>query len=88
MEHAESHVRSALSVIGIVKPEVVLAEGIAVDRMAAVERGRMSVKALTPLIAKSGVHKDGIDIEFGTFAGPETAQTCTSDISGCFFDST
>jgi FMN-dependent NADH-azoreductase len=49
MEHAESYVRAALSLVGISVPELVLAEGIAIDRTAAIERGRTSIQALAPL---------------------------------------
>ena len=53
MEHAESYVRAALSLIGISVPELVLAEGIAVERLAALERGRTSIQALVPLSEQS-----------------------------------
>ena len=49
MEHAESYVRAALSLIGISGPELVLAEGIAMDRLAALERGRTGIQTLVPL---------------------------------------
>jgi FMN-dependent NADH-azoreductase len=49
MEHAESYVRAALSLIGISGPELVLAEGIAMDRLAALERGRTGIQTFVPL---------------------------------------
>jgi FMN-dependent NADH-azoreductase len=49
MEHAESYVRATLSLIGVSAPELVVAEGIAKDRNAAIERGRMDIQALRPL---------------------------------------
>lgn len=49
LEHAESYLRTILSLIGITDPEAVLAEGVAHDRHAATERGRMGVRALAPL---------------------------------------
>jgi FMN-dependent NADH-azoreductase len=46
MEHAESYVRSVLAFIGITEPQVVIAEGVALNREAAIERGRASISGL------------------------------------------
>ncbi len=46
-EHAETYMRSALSFIGVTAPEIVVAEGVALDREAALNSAMRAVQQLS-----------------------------------------
>jgi FMN-dependent NADH-azoreductase len=50
MEHAEAYIRSVFSFIGIYEPQVILAEGVAFDREAALERANAGISEILPLL--------------------------------------